>query len=60
MDNRKYYIGIFSDLSKAFDTVDHNILLNKLEVYGIRGTALKWFSSYLSCRTLFVSIGDAI
>ena len=41
MDNRKYYIGIFLDLSKAFYTVDHNIPLKKLEIYGIRGTALK-------------------
>ena len=34
--------------------------MKKLEIYGIRGTALKWFSSYLSCKTQFVSIGDAI
>ena len=60
MDNRIYSICIFLDLSKAFDTIDHNILLKKLEIYGITGTALKWFSSYLSCRTQFVSIGDAI
>ena len=58
IDNRKYSIGIFLDVSKAFDTIDHNIVLKKLEIYNIRGTALKWFSSYLSCRTQFVSIGD--
>jgi hypothetical protein len=54
IDNKKYTIGIFLDLSKAFDTVNHNILLKKLEHYGIRGLALDWITSYLSGRQQFV------
>ena len=45
------------DLSKAFDTVDHHILLDQLEYYGIRGIAHDWFSSYLSNGSHFVSLG---
>ena len=56
MENRKYGCGIFIDLQKAFDTVNHDILLMKLEHYGIRGTALDWFKSYLSDRKQYVSV----
>ena len=51
IDNNEHSIGIFIDLAKAFDTVDHSILLKKMANYGIRGLQLKWFHSYLSERT---------
>ena len=56
LDNRKFGCGIFLDLQKAFDTVNHSILLMKLENYGIRGPALEWFKSYLSGRKQYVSV----
>ena len=56
LDNKKFGCGIFLDLQKAFDTVNHVILLSKLEHYGIRGNAFAWFNSYLSDRGQYVSI----
>jgi len=50
IDNKKCSVGIFIDLAKAFDTVDYDILIKKLTNYGIRGTLLMWFKSYLEGR----------
>ena len=50
LDEGNYACGIFVDLQKALDTVDYNILLKKLDHYGVRGISNKWFESYLTDR----------
>ena len=47
-EKNEYVLGVFIDLKKAFDTVNHEILLHKLKLYGINGTCLEWFKIYLS------------
>ena len=56
LDNDEKACGIFIDLQKAFDTVNHGILVDKLAYYGIRGVANNWFKSYLTNRKQYVSI----
>ena len=54
----KYPLGVLIDLSKAFDTVDHSILLKKLELYGVTDRNRSWFKNYLSNRKQFLQINN--
>ena len=56
LDNKKYVCGVFVDLQKAFDTVNYNILIQKLKYYGITGKSNEWFASYLKNRSQYVSV----
>ena len=60
LDSDNYILAMFMDYRKAFDCVDHKILLSKLHYYGVRGVQLQWFKSYLSDRLQLVSIGNSI
>ena len=56
IDNRDTSLAIFMDLRKAFDTLDHQILLHKLKYYGVNDTPLKWLTSFLTGRQQYVEI----
>jgi len=58
LNKKEFTIGIFCDLSKAFDMVPINLLITKLEKIGIRGSALEWFKNYLTKRKQFVQLGN--
>ena len=55
LDNGDYVVGVFLDFSKAFDTVDHAILLDKMFIYGVRTIALQWFKDHLTGRSQYVT-----
>ena len=58
LDQGESVVGVFLDFSKAFDTVDHNILLQKMDKYGITGVELQWFEDYLSNRMQYVTYNN--
>ena len=58
-ENDNYTLGVFIDLSKAFDTADHSMLLKKLEMYGVNTTKLTWFASYLNGRKKYIKITES-
>ena len=58
IEKNEYLLGLFIDLSRAFDTISHEILLDKLNFYGIRGIALTWIKNYLSERKQYVSFNN--
>ena len=58
IDNKQVPFAVFMNLAKAFDTLEHKILIDKLQHYGIRGISLMWFESYLSKMTQYVEIDN--
>ena len=59
LDDNEFACGVFLDIKQAFGTVNHKILLKKLEHYGVRSHAIKWFTSYLTGRKQYTSVNNA-
>jgi hypothetical protein len=59
IEKKKIILAVFLDLKRAFETIDRNILLRKLESYGMRGLVLKWFESFLTNRLQRTKFGDS-
>ena len=60
LEEEKYCAGVFVELKKAFDTVNHNITLRKVDYYGIRSIANEWFCSYPKKRKQFVNVENGM
>ena len=60
LDGKKKVMTVFLDMSKAFDCVDHNILLEKMHIYGVCGAAFSWFKSYLIGRFQKVMVNGVL
>lgn len=60
IDEKKFAVGVFIDLKKAFDTTDHDIMLEKMERFGVRRVGLEWLKSYIRNRWQYVKVGDAM
>ena len=58
VDDNEFSCGVFLDFQKAFDTVNHKILIDKLHYYGVRGVTLSWFESYLTNRIQQTIVND--
>ena len=58
IDRKNCAIAVFMDLSKAFDTLDHKILIKKLHCYGVRDKELEWFTNYLNNRWQYVELDN--
>ena len=60
IEANEFTVGVFVDLQKAFDTIDHGILLKKLEHYGMRGVALEWIKCYLTNKKQCVKLNGVL